>query len=465
MKLLSVLALVGLSQVAAGPAGDCDSQAGCFTFTKNPVADSCGKSGCVYEVCMKIDTNKAGCTKGGDTISHICDYGSGSNNCPVSGGGTKTGNVRTANMCVRGTVGETLYFSVKDGNGGGSDKSYNFNGDQATCTTMSSDTSKNCGGQSNQWSKEKLWKYTIVDDSSCGGDDCEGVCARRRRAKWSGNNEWDEEMFWEHPENRHLAECPDCDGGTGGGSGDPHLKTWAYKNYDYHGGCDMVLTKNDDYADGKGLNVQIRTKVESFYSYIEKVAVKIGEDILEVDRKDEGRFWVNGEETKELPLYISGYKFDKTGTVTNTKGETLGSSYILDLEGDAFIGFRVMWALMSVQLHGDDGMIGSSGLMGTYPEGIVQDREGNPIGYEAVGEHWQVREDEDPILFHELDGPQYPQKCEMPTESARHLRQSPEKIARAQEVCGHHHEEDIDACIMDVLVFGDENMAHAFMGL
>jgi hypothetical protein len=276
-------------------------------------------------------------------------------------------------------------------------------------------------------------------------------------------------MFWDGPENRHLAECADCDGPSGGGSGDPHLKTWAYKNYDYHGGCDMVLAKNENFADGLGLHIHIRTKVESWYSYIQKVAVKIGENTLELDREDRGYFWINGEEHKnsELPVYISGYKFDKTGTVTNTEGKTLGSAYILDLEGEAFIGFRLMWAVMSVQLHGDDSMLGSTGLMGTYPSGEMLDREGNPITFDAVGEHWQVRnEKEDPVLFRELDGPQWPeQQCEMPTETARHLKQAPEKIARAQEVCGHHHEEDIDACIMDVLTFDDENMAHAFMGL
>jgi hypothetical protein len=73
--------------------------------------------------------------------------------------------------------------------------------------------------------------------------------------------------------------CSPKDSFTGG---DPHFKTWHNQWYDFHGICDLVLLENDEFDDGKGMDIVIRTKPRYEYSFIEAAAIKLGEDILEV---------------------------------------------------------------------------------------------------------------------------------------------------------------------------------------
>merc|ERR1712183_1145735 len=67
-----------------------------------------------------------------------------------------------------------------------------------------------------------------------------------------------------------------------GSNGDPHFKTWPQEHFEYHGQCDMILTKDKNFAGGIGLEVQIRTKLIRFWSYIKSAVIRIGDDILEV---------------------------------------------------------------------------------------------------------------------------------------------------------------------------------------
>ena len=41
----------------------------------------------------------------------------------------------------------------------------------------------------------------------------------------------------------------------GGGYGDPHLKTWRGRVYDFHGECDLLLTKSRSFGKGLGLSL------------------------------------------------------------------------------------------------------------------------------------------------------------------------------------------------------------------
>ena len=50
--------------------------------------------------------------------------------------------------------------------------------------------------------------------------------------------------------------------------GDPHFTTWKQEHFEFHGQCDMILAKDSDFANGIGLDVQIRTKLVRFWSYI-----------------------------------------------------------------------------------------------------------------------------------------------------------------------------------------------------
>ena len=44
----------------------------------------------------------------------------------------------------------------------------------------------------------------------------------------------------------------------------------------------MILTKDDTFANGLGLELHIRTKLVRFWSYIKGTAIRIGDDILEI---------------------------------------------------------------------------------------------------------------------------------------------------------------------------------------
>jgi hypothetical protein len=59
-------------------------------------------------------------------------------------------------------------------------------------------------------------------------------------------------------------------------------RTWKNNYNEYYGQCDTVLAKDQEFANGLGLEVQIRTKLVRYWSFIESTAIRIGDDILEI---------------------------------------------------------------------------------------------------------------------------------------------------------------------------------------
>lgn len=105
------------------------------------------------------------------------------------------------------------------------------------------------------------------------------------------------------------AQASTTDDRTGGGGGDPHFKTWTGIKYDYHGECDLVLVNNPSFADGLGLRVHIRTVRVGYFSYIERTAIKIGDDVLEFANR---KSWtLNGEEAMTGRQHIGGFEMFK----------------------------------------------------------------------------------------------------------------------------------------------------------
>jgi hypothetical protein len=85
------------------------------------------------------------------------------------------------------------------------------------------------------------------------------------------------------------------------------VKTWKGEHFEYHGQCDMILTKDNTFANGLGLELQIRTKLVRFWSYIKRTAIRIGDDILEIEgsvdpvlMKASNHYWINFEYQGEL---------------------------------------------------------------------------------------------------------------------------------------------------------------------
>ena len=77
-------------------------------------------------------------------------------------------------------------------------------------------------------------------------------------------------------------------------SGDPHFKTWTGEKFDYHGECDLVLVDHPEFDNGLGLKLHIRTTRVSYYSYMEEIALQIGDDVLQFTN-DVEKFHINGQ--------------------------------------------------------------------------------------------------------------------------------------------------------------------------
>lgn len=89
--------------------------------------------------------------------------------------------------------------------------------------------------------------------------------------------------------------------------GDPHVKTWTGKWFDYNGECDLVLMHVDDFEGLGPMTVYIRTKIRYLYSFISNAVLRIGNDTLEV--ASWGDYYVNGVGGGALES-ISGYTIE-----------------------------------------------------------------------------------------------------------------------------------------------------------
>jgi hypothetical protein len=85
------------------------------------------------------------------------------------------------------------------------------------------------------------------------------------------------------------------------------IKTWKGEHFEYHGQYGVILTKDNIFANGLGLELQIRTKLVCFWSYNEGTAIRIGDDILEIEGSTDpvlteanNHYWINFEYQGEL---------------------------------------------------------------------------------------------------------------------------------------------------------------------
>ncbi|CAB9507376.1 expressed unknown protein [Seminavis robusta] len=211
--------------------------------------------------------------------------------------------------------------------------------------------------------------------------------------------------------------------------GDPHIRTWFGKQFDYHGECDLVLIAAPGFQDGLGLHLHVRTKIQfNTYSYIEAAALQIGQDVLEVGSY--GDYYLNGVESaevnkpfasrlngrKEEPASLSGFPihFDVP--------EEKKKLFSVKLSANEVIHITVWKQIVSVKLdHSKDSQFaGATGLMGDYDaDGLMLARDGGAVmeNPNEFGQEWQVR-DSDPQLFLTAREPQYPQQCKLPSASS-----------------------------------------------
>lgn len=238
-------------------------------------------------------------------------------------------------------------------------------------------------------------------------------------------------------------------------TGDPHFKTWSGERFDFHGVCDLVLLQSPR------LDIHIRTKKTRSWSYIHSVVVRVEDNTLEVmGGKDENRFWLNkvsGDTSKPISLG----QYDVTFNQLNAKSR----QFLINLGTDGQIKIKTWNGMVNVSMEGDEFFKESLGLMGSFPYGIKLARDGSTIFEDEnlFGQEWQVKSTE-PMLFHDVDGPQYPAKCDIPSAAQlrRHLSDSVITKEDAEVACSRVEAEDFDMCVFDVMATNDKDSVGAY---
>ena len=352
------------------------------------------------------------------TFSHTCEKPD--DECVVTSGfdngkSSEIGTVSTGyKSCQIVSPGSTAEFLLKDGNpknGCGTATKTLVSGEDAVCETLGATS---CTGGGNI-GKECVWRIEAPDD------------------------------------------CPN----GGGAGGDPHIKTWNGGRFSYHGECDLVMIHNEGFGNYLGLDLHIRTKIRTFYSYIEAIALRIGKNIIEVQTDS---LLVDGTPVTDenLPLATKYFTLQAPQMVDRAK------VYQVDLldTGDS-IRFLIYNHFLSFQIAGHDSDFeASAGLLGDFHTGKWLARDGITLmdSTDEYGAEWQVREDE-PQLFQEWRDASV--ACVLPDDAPlsltdRKLRATDPSEKNARKACAHKAPEEFDFCVYDVLATDDVGMAGAW---
>jgi hypothetical protein len=249
--------------------------------------------------------------------------------------------------------------------------------------------------------------------------------------------------------------------------GDPHFKTWSGDQFDFHGKCDLVLFQKADFANGLGMDVHVRTEIETWWSYIQRAAIRIGDHTLEVmGGKDSFQYWIDGDSDKSMKdeEEVAFGDFVLKYKVVNEHVHR----FRLDLgDGDA-ISIEAYKKFVRVNFNpkSENKFDGGTGMLGSQPDGKKVARDGKTIVEDATefGQEWQVL-DTEARLFHG-EGVEPPMKCVMPSETkmsqARRLGQSGITREDAELACAHVREFYREACIFDLLATNDIDSAGSY---
>ena len=238
----------------------------------------------------------------------------------------------------------------------------------------------------------------------------------------------------------------------------------------------MVLLDNPDFKDGLGMLVHIRTKIETWWSYVESAVLQIGDETVEITGGKKGQWlFINGipneplENKKWYMGNISGLHVRYRQDGGNGEARIyFGNSKSKQLHLSTFGEF------VKVNLDANEGnhYKGSHGLLGRFPDGRRVGRDGETFieDVNAFGQEWQVKPDE-PRLFRSYEGDWIvpaENKCAMPVETAETQRLRRRRLAegipvdQAEMACAHLATDDRKACIFDVISTQDIAMANSW---
>jgi len=246
------------------------------------------------------------------------------------------------------------------------------------------------------------------------------------------------------------------------------------KKFDFHGECDIVFVNNPDYNNGQGMRIHIRTKQVRWWSYVQSAVVQIGDDTLEVrGGLHSSDYWVNGVKGSKLvqskiqPFTIGGHRvrFRVLSDITfqykifldDEKTDGTAESIVLRSVKD--------WMKIDLVKHNEKNFGTSVGILGDYTTGEMLGRDGKTVfnDTDAYGLEWQVKKDE-PMLFHNVEGPQDPEQCKMPSPATIQRRLGENTISRetAAKACAHVDPSSLKDCIFDVMATSDVDMAAVY---
>jgi len=257
-----------------------------------------------------------------------------------------------------------------------------------------------------------------------------------------------------------------------GTQGDPHFKTHGGEMYDFHGGCDLVLVDNPDFRDGLGMKIHIRTKIETWWSYVESAVIQIGDKTIEVNGGDQAQWLFTNGVSNDLLVDDEWNKSNFAGDLLRFKQSGSGREAHIHMGNGEKIMLKSYNQFVKVQLfsEGDAVYHGSQGLLGRFPDGKRVGRDGETLieDVNAFGQEWQVLAEE-PQLFHSYHAEWIVpagQKCAMPenTIAKTKLRQrrlrSGLSTAVVEKACSHlESADDRKACEYDVTATQDTGMA------
>jgi hypothetical protein len=277
----------------------------------------------------------------------------------------------------------------------------------------------------------------------CVNDNCDETC----------EDDCDEVTFYVPPK-------------AGGMGGDPHIKRWNRKSFEFHGECDLVLVHSDHVNGHKKLDVHLRTVIREWWSHIESAAMRVGDVVFEITTD---KFFVDGKEYSDddLPMKTSEFTISERIIGAGLSEEVRGDgsdvlkTYNVLLNDRSVVTFKLLGEFLNVGVKGSKWDFGESvGLMGDYHLGKPYDRAGNRMfDLNDFAHEWQVDPSVDPKLFMETKGPQLPEeRCRMPTVSkpSRRLRSGGDTL-RAQKACA--GKDEYEACMTDVIATGNVAMA------
>merc|ERR1712021_241140 len=212
-----------------------------------------------------------------------------------------------------------------------------------------------------------------------------------------------------------------------------------------------ILTKDSDFANGIGLDVQIRTKMVRFWSYVHTAAIRIGDDILEIqgigDKDRDTHYWFNFQYQADTTT-IGGFPL----TITSNDGEK--RYFEIDL-GSKFPGQKILLSAFKEFIAVD--FKDST----TESFGVTEIHDFNELGNE-----WQLLPSYD-MLFHDKAEPQFPKRCILPEDPRgqrrRRLDGSSISEEQAEAVCATLKDPlSIKDCVYDILATQDLDMVGAF---